>query len=235
MDIIFCILRWLHSLAKFVQLLYHIVKKVLCFDYPIFDQTGNIFLVIILKSVGSVFVNSIAEIAEKLLVVDYIAKILALIIQTIDATNRLKQPVVVHLLVDVQVRARWRVKPGQEFIHHDQKLHVGRFVDKLPLSFLFKRLNFLSVEHFLVDFVFFESFGVFFEADRIGAQISGLWLIRRDYGTIFEPLLLKDFVIFAGGVNRVGDKDCIAAAIPQTVLDLEVKDDVTGDFFQSAP
>ena len=76
---------------------------------------------------------------------------------------------ILHLLVDVEIGRRRRVKAGQQFIHHDQQLHLPRFVDEFLFDGLFKlfgsvdRLVRIFLEpvgqHLFVDVVLPQFFG----------------------------------------------------------------------------
>ncbi len=62
-----------------------------------------------------------------------VAVFLVVPIQPIDAADGLKQAVVAHLLVDVEVGGRWRIEAGEQLVHHDQELHLPRLMDELLL------------------------------------------------------------------------------------------------------
>ena len=51
-------------------------------------------------------------------------------IQPIGAADRLEQVVIAQFVVQVDVRATWRIKAGQQLADDDQQLHVRRFVDE---------------------------------------------------------------------------------------------------------
>ena len=48
---------------------------------------------------------------------------------------------VLHLLVDVEIGRRWRVKAGQQLIYHDQELHLSRLVDEALFHLLLKAFD----------------------------------------------------------------------------------------------
>ena len=76
---------------------------------------------------------------------------------------------ILHLLVDVEVRCRGRIEARQQLVHDDQQLHLPRFFDEL----LFDRLlEILDSVHGLV-FGFVEPVGEHFAVDVVLPQLLG--------------------------------------------------------------
>ena len=67
----------------------------------IFDKSFYILRIISFKSAGSIVLHCGLELSKQLLVIHDIAKILRIIIKTIDSTDCLKKAVVLHSLVNV--------------------------------------------------------------------------------------------------------------------------------------
>ena len=234
--------RWLHALAQLVQRIQRFLKVLLCFVCAIFEQPLNIFRVKRLKCTTGVLVHSAGEIAKQLLIIDNVAEILGLIIQTIHTADCLKQAVIVHRLVNVEISAGRCVESGQEFVHHDEQLHVRGFFNKLPLGLCFKLfylfcntaliLRGIDADHTQIGGIFFERFRILVIADGVCAQITSLRHIRGYYRTLAESLALEDLEILARGVYRPGNQNSIACSIHQTRLGFKVKNDVICDFLQ---
>ena len=78
---------------------------------------------------------------EQILVVDDVAVFLVVAIQPVDPADGLEQPVVPHLLVDVEIGGRGRIEAGEQLVHHDQQLHLPRLVDEFLLHLLLELLD----------------------------------------------------------------------------------------------
>ena len=141
---------------------------------------------------------------------------------------------VLHGLVDVQVRARRRVKAGEQLVHHDQKLHIGGLLDEqgfglffISLGFglagqgihVFKQRGVGAVEKLLV------CLGVgtgFFLRNVLRLRVVG-----RDYRAFaFQGRALKQTEVLAGLVNTGGHQNGIAPFARQTWFAAEVKHNV---------
>ena len=79
----------------------------------ILNKTLYILRIISFKSAGSIVLHCRLELTKQLLVVHDIAEVLAIIVKTVDAANRLKQAVILHPLVDVKVGTRRCIKSGE--------------------------------------------------------------------------------------------------------------------------
>src|SRR5205807_80158 len=108
-----------------------------------------------------------------------------LTIQTVHTADSLKQPMIAHLLVDVEIASRWRVKAGQELVHHDQKLHLPWLLDELLLGFFLKRFGVFAIEHLVVyvELPLCQSFTSFFTFD-----IGSSRFVRGDDGALIKSL-----------------------------------------------
>ena len=78
---------------------------------------------------------------EQVPVVDDVAVFLVVAVQAVDAADGLEQAVVLHLLVDVEVGGGGRIEAGQQLVHHDQQLHLPRFVDEFLLDLFLELLD----------------------------------------------------------------------------------------------
>ena len=107
----------------------------------ILNKPFNILRIVSFKSSGGIVLHCRLELSEQLLVIHDIAEVLTIIIETVDAANRLKQAVILHPLVDVKVGTRRRIESGEQFIHNDKELHVCRLLYEFALCFLFKFLH----------------------------------------------------------------------------------------------
>src|SRR5690349_4995091 len=79
---------------------------------------------------------------EKILVVDDVAVFLALVVEAVDAADRLEQAVVSHALVDVEVRRRGGVEASEKLVDDDQQLHLAGLLDEALLYLLLEQLDF---------------------------------------------------------------------------------------------
>ena len=96
---------------------------------------------------------------KEVFVIDDVAIFLVIPIQAVDAADGLKQPMIAHLLVDVEIGGRWRIKAGQELVHHDQELHLSWLLDELLLDLFLKCFGVFAIEHLVVDVELPQSFG----------------------------------------------------------------------------
>ena len=124
----------LDRFARVFQVLAGLVQAV-------FQQALDIFGVIAVQRAAGVVAHCPFQAFEQVLVVDDVAVFLVIAIQPIDAANGLEQAVVTHLLVDVEVGGRGRIKAGEQLVHHDQELHLARFVNELLFHLLFNALG----------------------------------------------------------------------------------------------
>jgi hypothetical protein len=63
---------------------------------------------------------AVLDLLEQILVVDDVAEVLVLAVQPVGAADRLKQAMVLHGFVDVEIGAGRRVEAGQQLVHHHQ-------------------------------------------------------------------------------------------------------------------
>ena len=61
---------------------------------------------------------------------------------------------VAHGFVDIQIGRARSVKASQQFVHHNQQLHLRRLILELLFDTLFKLGEFFISEHPLVYFLF---------------------------------------------------------------------------------
>ena len=188
-------------------------------------------------------IHCISQITKQFFVVDNIAEILALAIQSVDPADGLEQAMIVHRLVDVQVGAAGGIEARQELIHDDQQLHIRRFFHELPLSFLFEFCHLacdlavvrfgINTDHLQVGVVFFKCFGILVIADCVRSQITGLGCVGGNDRTLPKALCTEDFVVSAGGVDGVCHQNGISVAIHQPCLRPKIENDIIGDFLQT--
>ena len=69
--------------------------------------------------------DRVFDFAEKVFVIDDVAKVFVFSIETVGATDGLEKPVVLHTLINVEVGAAWGIKTCEQLIYDDQQLHVG--------------------------------------------------------------------------------------------------------------
>ena len=123
------------------------------FSRRLTQKTRHIFLGIPVQRACGIIVDRGFEALEQVLVIDDVAIFLVFAIEPVDAANRLKQAVIMHLLVDVEIGRGRCVKTGQKLIDNDEKLHLPRLVHKFLLGILFEFFGVLAVQHLIIDFV----------------------------------------------------------------------------------
>ena len=127
------------------------------------------------------------EALEEIFVVHDVAVFLVIPIQAVHAADGLKQPVIAHLLVDVEIGGRWRVKAGQELVHNDQELHLSRLFHELLFDLFLKRFGVFAAEHLIVNVVLLQLLGQSF-AGFLALDIGRRRLVRRNDGAPVKPL-----------------------------------------------
>ena len=178
--------------------------------------------------------NGFFHLLEQVLVIDDVAKVLVIAVQSVGAADCLEQTMVLHGLVDVQVRAGRCIKAGQQLVHHDQQAHVGRLLDEQSLGLVFvgfrlglawlglhiaQQLGIGVVGELLV--------GLCAGANLFQRHILGLRVVRGDdRAPALEQRLLKQREVFAGLVDARRHQDGIAAFTGQARFDAEVKNNV---------
>ena len=99
---------------------------------------------------GRVDRDGVLHLLEQILVVHDVAEVLILAIQAVDAADGLKEPVVLHGLVYVEISAGGRVEAGEQLVHHDEQPHVRRLFGEQRLRLLLVGLG-LGHARFGVD------------------------------------------------------------------------------------
>ena len=211
----------------------------------ILNKSFYILRIISFKSSGSIVLHCSLELSKQLLVIHDIAEVLTIIIETVDAANRLKQAVILHPLVDVKVGTRRRIKSGEQLVYDNKELHICRLLYKLPLCLLFKFLHLglnracirkvrrIKPQHLQIRLVFEEGFGIILIADGVSAQLTLVRCIGRYDGTLLKAHLLKNFVVLASRRNTISHKDGISIAVHQTRFHVKILNDVPCHFFQT--
>ena len=177
---------------------------------------------------------SVFDLLEQVLVIHDVAKLLVLAVQPVDAADGLKQAVVLHGLIDVEIGAGRRIKAGQQLVDHDEQLHVrrlcgeqrlGPFLVGLRLGHPGLRLNVLQqlgiggVDELLI--------GLGVRAGFLQRHIHGQRVVGCHHGALaFERGILEQREVLAGLVDTGCHKDGVAAEVGETRLDAEVEDDV---------
>ena len=213
----------------------------------ILNKSFYILRIISFKSAGSIVLHCGLELSKQLLVIHDIAKILTIIIKTVDTANRLKQAVILHSLVNVKVGTRRRIKSSEQLVHDDKELHICRLLYKLALCFLFKFLHLglnrsrirkvrrIKPQHLQIRLVFEEGFSIILIADGISAQFALVRCIGRYDGALLKAHLLEYFVILTSRRNTISYKNRITVSIHQTWLHIKILNDVPCNLFQTRP
>ena len=110
---------------------------------------------------------------------------------------------IVHDLINIQVRAGRGIETGKQLINNDQQLHIVRLIDEL---FFYRCLKFLNLfgdtgvvccvsrinaNHPQIDAILFKGVGFLGIADGFGAQVTAARLIRGNDRTLIKVLLLE--------------------------------------------
>ena len=142
--------RITRRLDRFAQRLDRLAGLLQPFHSPleaVLQQAFHVFAVVALEGFARVFLDRALQRAEEVFVVDDVAVLLVLPVQPVDPADRLEETVVLHLLVDVEVRGRRGVEAGEQLVHHDQELHLPGLVHEPPLDLL---LELVGLVHGLV-------------------------------------------------------------------------------------
>src|ERR1700687_5433017 len=113
----------------------------LSFLEPLLPESEDGVLVETLKGPRRVFGKRMLQLLEEIPVVDDVTVLLVLAIKPVHATDRLKEPMVLHVPINVEVGRRRGVKARKKLIHHDQELHLPRLLDEVLLSIALKVLG----------------------------------------------------------------------------------------------
>ena len=147
---------------------------------------------------------------EEIFVVDDIAVLFVVAIQTIDPADRLEEAMILHGFVDIEIGGRGGVKAGEQLIDDDQQPHLPRLFDKGRLGRGLKGFGRLAVQHLLINGILFEPFGQPF-ARLFAFDVGGGGGIGGDNGALGQALLLKEFIELARLVDAAGDQHGVAA------------------------
>ena len=85
----------------------------------VLQEPGDVLPVVAVERAGRVVVDRALQTPEEVLVVDDVAVLLVVTVQPVHPADRLEEPVITHLLVDVEVRCRGCIKAGQQFVDDD--------------------------------------------------------------------------------------------------------------------
>ena len=183
---------------------------------------------------GAIDRDGILEFLEQVLVVDDVAEILVLAVEPVRAADGLKQAVVLHGLVNVEIGAGRRIEAGEQLVHHDEQLHVCRLFGEQRLGPLLVGLG-LGHAGLCVNVLQQVGIGVVDEllvglgvrAGFLQRHIPGQRVVGRHHGALaFERGILEQREVFAGLVDAGCHKDGVAAEAGETWFDAEVEDDV---------
>ena len=104
----------------------------------VFNESINIFRIVIFKCARCIFIHSILQITEKLFIINNVTKLFGIPIESIYTTNSLEESVVLHALINIKICTRRCIKSSKQLINYDEQLHICRFIDKLFLYFFLK-------------------------------------------------------------------------------------------------
>ena len=179
------------TICQVRQLLQYLTVIPDCRLAPILQEAVDIRFVVAGKGIGRIGIECLLQLAEQMLVIDDIAELLGLAIQPVDPAHCLEQPMILHRLIDEEIRAGRRIKPGQQFIDHDEQFHLRRFLHEFPLCLRLKRSDpsgnlalllwqmlRIQPDHAEIGTIFQESIRLLILADRIRPQIPRLRRIR---------------------------------------------------------
>ncbi len=183
---------------------------------------------------GSVNRDGVLDLLEQILVVHDVAEVLVLAVQPVGAADGLKQAVVLHGFVDVEIGAGRRVEAGEQLVHHDQQLHVGRFLDEQRFRPFFvgfglghARPGVHVLQQFGVGVVDELLVGLGVGAGFLPRHVPRLRVVGGDHRALaLERGLLEQDEILARLVNARRHQDGVAAFAGQARLDAEIEHDV---------
>ena len=234
MDVLQLALGRLDRLAQQGQGLQRIVQALPALLEAILQQHLRVGPAGAVIQLGGVDRDGVLDLLEQVLVVDDVAEVLVLAVQPVGAADGLEQAVVLHGLVDVEVGAGRRVEAGEQLVHHDQQLHVGRLFDEQVLGPLLVGLG-LGHARLGVDVLQQLGVGVVDEllvglgvgAGFLQGDILRLRVVGGDHRALaLEGRLLEQGEILAGLVDAGCHQHGVAALAGQARLDAEVEDDV---------
>ncbi len=177
--------------AKGTYALQCIIQQFFCFLKPVGEQSGNIFFVITLKCTWSVIVYRWFKTLEQVFVIDDVTVILIITIESVHPAYCLKETVVLHFLINVQVGCRRSIESGKQFINHNKKFQLTRFVYKGFLCFIFKNFRWFPVEHALINLIFLQFIGDALLIDTLSTYIVDGGNVRGNDGAFLQPGTLE--------------------------------------------
>ena len=141
---------------------------------------------------------------------------------------------VLHRLVDVEIGATRGVEAGEQFVHHDQQLHVGRFLYEQRLGLF---LVGLGLAHAGLGLHVLEKICVGIEQELLvrlrvrtdfllGNVLSHRVVRGYDGALALERRFLEQGEILARFVYASGHKDGVAAFVRKTGLHAEIENDI---------
>ena len=139
---------------------------------------------------------------------------------------------VAHGFVDIQIGRARSVKASQQFVHHNQQLHLRRLILELLFDALLKLGEFFISEHPLVYFLF-----VFFFAflREIGGSCSDTLrsrLVGSHDGAFGKAHAHEYFPILAGFIDAARHEHSRTAVILKPRFQTHIKHDIGRDFLQ---
>ena len=155
----------------------------------VFHQSFYVFGIITFKGTGCIILHRRLKLAEKLFIIDDISKVLGIIVQTVYSTDRLEQTVILHILINIQICARWSIESRKQLIYNNKQFHICRLFHKFPFRFLLKLLDFclnrsgiwnvrgINAKHFEICFILQKCLSIIFITDGICAQFTLIWSI----------------------------------------------------------
>ena len=193
MDVLQIAFGRFHFLAQQLQLFQRIVQPLAAFAQPVLDQDVAIlgfkliviqFFGIHLNRAGAFFIH---QLLEQILVIHDKTEFFVFAIQPVDAADGLEQAMILHRFIDIQIGATGRIETGQQFIDHDQQLHICRLVDKQPFCLIFVSFG-LGFARFGADIFQQGVIGVIdhlfvrlgIRAGFFGGDVPGLRIVRSD-------------------------------------------------------
>ena len=237
--------RFLDAFAEFFHCIIDFIKICYGLIVAVFYKSLYIFRIVPFEGTGGVILHCRLKLSEQLLIINNVTEVLRIIVQTVHTADCLKQSMILHFPIDVQVGARRRIKSGKQFVHNNKKLHVCRLFYKLPFCLFFEFFNFglnwscvrevsqIKTEHLKISIIFQKGFGIVLIANSIRAQFTLVRCIRRYNGAFLKAHLLKNFIILAGSWNGSGHKDSVPFAVHQTRLHIEVLNNVPCYLFKT--
>src|ERR1019366_1542920 len=216
------IFRWLNRLAECPNGLPCIFQSLPSLLQSILKKSRDIFLVIAIKGSGSVVVHCSFKASEEVFVIDDVSVVLVVAIQSIHTADRLEEAVIAHLLVDIEICCRRRIKAGQELVHHDQQLHLAWLFDELLFHFLLEGLNLIRRSFLRLVKPLRKHPSIYVElaqslcqpfAALFALDLCGIRPIRgNNCAFAFQVRLLEKLVELASLVDASGNQECTPAA-----------------------